>query len=52
MDPQDSPAEQADVVHFGVQEGTKEALLYSGVFVESITHGVSIGDGLVSRPIT
>ncbi|KAJ7574475.1 hypothetical protein C8J56DRAFT_799619 [Mycena floridula] len=31
----DSAANQADVVHFGIQEGTKEGLLYSGVFVET-----------------
>ncbi|KAJ7127484.1 hypothetical protein C8R46DRAFT_1145604 [Mycena filopes] len=31
---QDSPADQGDVVHHGIQEGTTEGLLYSGVFVE------------------
>ncbi|KZV71116.1 glycoside hydrolase family 131 protein [Peniophora sp. CONT] len=34
IDPTDTPAEQADVVHFGIQEGTKEGLFFSGVFVE------------------
>jgi len=34
IDPSESPAEQSDVVHFGIQEGTKEGLIYSGVFVE------------------
>ena len=33
----DSPKNQADVVHYGIQEGTTEGLLYSGVFVESMT---------------
>ncbi|KAF9464199.1 hypothetical protein BDZ94DRAFT_1257246 [Collybia nuda] len=30
----DSPENQGDVVHYGIQEGTTEGLLYSGVFVE------------------
>ena len=34
IDPADTPSEQADVVHFGIQEGTKEGLFFSGVFVE------------------
>ncbi|KAK6992568.1 glycoside hydrolase family 131 protein [Favolaschia claudopus] len=34
VNPQDSPADQGDVVHHGIQEGTTEGLLYSGVFVE------------------
>lgn len=50
VNPDDTPANQGDVVHFGIQEGTTEALLYSGVFVEQVTHGVSIGNGL-TRPI-
>ncbi|KAJ7053337.1 hypothetical protein C8F01DRAFT_1064849 [Mycena amicta] len=33
VNPADSPADQGDVVHHGIQEGTREALLYSGVFV-------------------
>ncbi|KAJ7201454.1 hypothetical protein C8J57DRAFT_1442001 [Mycena rebaudengoi] len=30
----DSPVDQGDVVHHGIQEGATEGLLYSGVFVE------------------
>ncbi|VDB91652.1 unnamed protein product [Peniophora sp. CBMAI 1063] len=36
IDPKDTPSEQADVVHFGIQEGTKEGLSFSGVFVERV----------------
>ncbi|KAF9265171.1 hypothetical protein L218DRAFT_159775 [Marasmius fiardii PR-910] len=35
--PADSPADQGNVVRFGLQEGTTEGLLYSGVFVERIS---------------
>ncbi|TCD62641.1 hypothetical protein EIP91_006594 [Steccherinum ochraceum] len=45
VNPADTPANQGDVVHFGIQEGTTEALFYSGVFVENVTKGVSIGNG-------
>ncbi|KAH9972002.1 hypothetical protein BGW80DRAFT_1173774 [Lactifluus volemus] len=38
-----TPAEQADVAHFGIQEGTREALIYSGIFVEDTKNGVSVG---------
>lgn len=41
----DSPKNQGDVAHYGLQEGTTEGLLYSGVFVESIQDGVSVGGG-------
>lgn len=34
INPADTPTEQADVAHFGIQEGTKEGLFFSGVFVE------------------
>ncbi|KAJ7200351.1 hypothetical protein GGX14DRAFT_552124, partial [Mycena pura] len=34
VNPKDSPTDQSDVVHHGTQEGTTEALFYSGVFVE------------------
>lgn len=50
MNPADTPADQGDVVHFGIQEGTTEGLLYSGVFVEDTTHGISIGDGAIAHP--
>lgn len=50
VDPTDTPAEQGDVVHFGIQEGTTEGLLYSGVFVEDASRGISIGHGTVVRP--
>jgi len=43
IDPTETPAEQADVVHFGIQEGSCEALIYSRLFVESTDGGVSIG---------
>ncbi|RDX48807.1 hypothetical protein OH76DRAFT_1351910 [Lentinus brumalis] len=43
VNPADSPANQNDVVHFGIQEGTTEALLYSGMFVESAAAGISTG---------
>jgi len=48
VNPNDTAADQGDVVHFGIQEGTTEALLYSGVFVEA-SHSISLGHGL-SRP--
>ncbi|KIK69897.1 hypothetical protein GYMLUDRAFT_34291 [Collybiopsis luxurians FD-317 M1] len=37
VDPDDTPTEQSDVVHFGIQEGTTEGVFYSGVFVEDIS---------------
>ncbi|KIP02987.1 hypothetical protein PHLGIDRAFT_269698 [Phlebiopsis gigantea 11061_1 CR5-6] len=46
VDPNDTPTEQGDVVHFGIQEGTTEALIYSGVFVENASHSISLGYGL------
>ncbi|KAG6818561.1 hypothetical protein H0H93_003949 [Arthromyces matolae] len=39
----DTVANQGDVVHYGLQEGSTEGLLYSGVFVESAAGGVSVG---------
>ena len=50
VDPADTPAEQGDVVHFGIQEGTTEGLLYSGAFVEDASRGISIGHGAIVRP--
>ena len=41
VNPADSTANQNDVVHFGIQEGTTESLFYSGVFVESTEEGIS-----------
>ncbi|KAG7444055.1 uncharacterized protein BT62DRAFT_934235 [Guyanagaster necrorhizus] len=35
VNPLDSPAQQADVVHYGLQEGSLEGLLYSSVFMET-----------------
>ncbi|KAG8722350.1 hypothetical protein FRC09_006389 [Ceratobasidium sp. 395] len=46
-DPKDTPSQQGDVVHRGIQEGTLEGLYYSGVFVESASGGVSAGFGTV-----
>ena len=48
VNPADSAADQNDVVHYGIQEGTTEALLYSGVFVESTANGISKGLGVVN----
>jgi len=45
IDPSETPADQADVAHFGIQEGSYEALIYSGLFAESTSGGVSIGYG-------
>ncbi|KAK7689951.1 hypothetical protein QCA50_006591 [Cerrena zonata] len=49
--PADSAAQQSDVPHFGSQEGTTEALLYSGVFVESVAQGVSVGYGQTAKAL-
>ncbi|KAH9850153.1 hypothetical protein C2E23DRAFT_326878 [Lenzites betulinus] len=49
VNPADSPADQSDVVHHGIQEGTVEGLLYSGVFVESAAHGISRGFGVTEQ---
>ncbi|PBK95883.1 hypothetical protein ARMGADRAFT_925100 [Armillaria gallica] len=35
VNPLDSATQQADVVHYGLQEGSLEGLIYSGVFVET-----------------
>jgi hypothetical protein len=51
-DPNETAAQQGDVVHFGIQEGDTEALTYSGVFIESITGGVSAGGGKTIAPIS
>ena len=50
MNPADSSSNQNDVVHFGIQEGTTEALIYSGVFVENSSGGITVGDGQVVNP--
>ncbi|KAG9038331.1 hypothetical protein FRB95_001743 [Tulasnella sp. JGI-2019a] len=50
-DPKDSAAEQADVVHYGIQEGKTEGLYFSGVFVESPAKGISIGYGETTSAI-
>ena len=49
VNPADSPSNQNDVVHYGIQEGTTEALLYSGVFVEDAAHGISIGGDITKQ---
>ncbi|KAJ3886313.1 hypothetical protein GG344DRAFT_90957 [Lentinula edodes] len=36
VDPSEPAAEQNDVVHYGIQEGTTEGLFYSGLFVEQV----------------
>jgi hypothetical protein len=45
VNPADSAANQGDVVHHGIQEGTTEGLLYSGIFVEGVQNGISVGGG-------
>ena len=45
VDLNDTPDEQSDVVHFGIQEGTTEGLFYSGVFIEKVDKGVLAGHG-------
>jgi hypothetical protein len=50
--PNETAAQQGDVVHFGIQEGDTEALTYSGVFIEGITGGVSAGFGKTIAPIS
>ncbi|KAH7910499.1 hypothetical protein BJ138DRAFT_1114053 [Hygrophoropsis aurantiaca] len=52
VNPADTPAEQANVVYYGIQEGTTEALIYSGVFIEMITEGVSAGNGKIINAIS
>ncbi|KAJ3988390.1 hypothetical protein F5890DRAFT_1550607 [Lentinula detonsa] len=37
VDSSETIAEQDDVVHYGIQEGTTEGLFYSGLFVEQIS---------------
>ncbi|KAI0314451.1 hypothetical protein OF83DRAFT_1063810 [Amylostereum chailletii] len=48
--PSDTPANQGDVVHFGLQEGSTDGLLYSGVFVEGAENGVSVGGAASASP--
>lgn len=43
VNPTDTPQNQGDVVHHGIQEGTTEGLLYSGIFVEGIQNGINVG---------
>ena len=45
MDPRDPPEVRGDVVHYGIQEGTVEGLMYSGVFIEDLEDGLSLGNG-------
>ncbi|KAF8657321.1 hypothetical protein AX16_002243 [Volvariella volvacea WC 439] len=51
VNPADSPQNQNDVVHYGLQEGTREALLYSGVFIEDVKGGISVAPGQYAKPI-
>jgi hypothetical protein len=51
VNPQDTPEQQGDVVHFGIQEATTEGLHYSGVFVESAEKGVSLGNSFSGNGI-
>jgi len=44
-DPKQNSTQQADIVHNGIQEGTRERLFYAGVFVEDVQDGISIGHG-------
>ncbi|KDR82534.1 hypothetical protein GALMADRAFT_220528 [Galerina marginata CBS 339.88] len=52
VNPEDSPANQGDVVHHGIQEGTTEGLLYSGVFVEGVQSGISLGGGRIGKALS
>ncbi|KAF9649768.1 hypothetical protein BDM02DRAFT_3113217 [Thelephora ganbajun] len=36
VNPSDPPEQRGDVVHHGIQEGTTEGLLYSGIFIEKV----------------
>jgi hypothetical protein len=36
---------RGDVVHYGIQEGTVEGMMFSGVFVEDLDNGLSLGNG-------
>ena len=36
VNPKDTAAQQGDVVHHGIQEGTTEGLFYSGIFIEKV----------------
>ena len=51
VNPKDTPADQGDVVDYGIQEGDTEGLFYSGNFIEKIDKGVSAGFGLLIEPI-
>ncbi|KAI0027892.1 hypothetical protein K488DRAFT_20409, partial [Vararia minispora EC-137] len=46
IDSADTPAEQADVVHFGIQEGGTEGIVFSGVFVERLRGRGELSRGL------
>jgi len=52
VNPNDTAAQQSNVVHFGIQEDDAEVLIYSGVFIESITGGVSAACGKTISPIS
>jgi len=44
IDPTESPTQQADVAHFGIQEGSTDGLIYSGIFIEDAQTGsISLG---------
>lgn len=46
MDKRDPVEVRGDVVHYGIQEGTVEGLMFSGVFVEDLDDGpLSLGNG-------
>ena len=45
IDPSDTPADQSDIVHHGIQELLHEQYYYSGVFIEDVEGGVSVGHG-------
>jgi len=49
VNPKDAPENQGNVVYYGIQEGTTEGLIYSGVFVEDLKDGLSIGNGKTLR---
>ncbi|CAA7261556.1 unnamed protein product [Cyclocybe aegerita] len=51
VNPADSPEDQNNVVAFGIQEGTLEALKFSGIFVEGTQRGIRAGNGRAIRKI-
>jgi Glycoside hydrolase 131 catalytic N-terminal domain len=43
VNPADPPEVRGDVVHYGLQPPTVHGLFYSGVFIEDLKDGLSVG---------